>query len=74
MCIDFSIQHPNLIAAGFYDGTVNVYDLKDLNKTKAKFQVTSKEHRHKEPVWQVRLVNLSTQGQPTNLIRSLFSK
>ena len=56
MCIDFNKQHPNLIAAGFYDGTVNVYDLKDANGSKAKFKVVSKEHRHKEPVWQVRTV------------------
>lgn len=65
MCIDFNKQHPNLIAAGFYDGTVNVYDLKDLNKSKAKFQVTSKEHRHKEPVWQVSIKQIRVISWPS---------
>jgi hypothetical protein len=26
--LDFSLAHPNLLAAGFYDGTVAIYDMR----------------------------------------------
>jgi dynein intermediate chain 1 len=52
MCIDFHPNHPALIAAGCYDGTVMVFDIRSSNKPI--YQSTVRTHKHTDPVWQVR--------------------
>eukprot|EP00753_Platysulcus_tardus_P007346 PLAT15148.1.p1 GENE.PLAT15148.1~~PLAT15148.1.p1 ORF type:complete len:939 (-),score=504.02 PLAT15148.1:184-3000(-) len=73
MSIAFSTAHPNLLAAGYYDGTVAVYDLR---REDSQPSVESKHTagKHTEPVWQVKwvdkgsergetLVSISTDGR-----------
>jgi WD40 repeat protein len=33
--IDFSVEHPNLLAAGLYDGTICIYDAKKVRPWRA---------------------------------------
>jgi hypothetical protein len=54
MSIDFHPEISYLLAAGFYDGTVNVYDLRIKSKKEAKYSCSQKSGQHKDPVWQVR--------------------
>lgn len=53
MSLDFHGEKPYLIVAGFYDGTVNVFDIRNRSKKEPKFLCTSKNGKHKDPVWQV---------------------
>ena len=55
MCIDFHPNHPALIAAGCYDGTVMVFDIRSSNKPI--YLSTVRTHKHTDPVWQVRWNN-----------------
>jgi WD40 repeat protein len=78
--IDFSTQHPNLLAAGLYDGSIAVYDVKRILQGASdggpgivsdKLQPGA----HTEAVWQVKwvtkpdtgevLVSISTDGRIT---------
>lgn len=52
MSLDFHPEHPYLIAAGFYDGTVAVYNLREKTNTPA-FISSAKSGKHTDPVWQV---------------------
>lgn len=52
MSLDIHPEHASLIAAGFYDGTVAVYDLQEKS-TLPKFRSTAKTGKHTDPVWQV---------------------
>ena len=73
--IAFSAQHPNLLAAGMYDGTVCIYDIrKDCAKPAVESGHTS--GKHTDPVWQLKwvdqgaergehLVSISTDGRVT---------
>ncbi|NWV64684.1 DNAI1 protein, partial [Malurus elegans] len=51
MCLDFNSDHPSLLAVGFYDGDVAIYNLK---KTTPQPSYKSKLGKHTEPVWQVK--------------------
>ncbi|XP_067938269.1 dynein intermediate chain 2, ciliary-like isoform X3 [Watersipora subatra] len=53
MCIDIHAEHPYLIAAGFYDGSVGVFNVTE-GKTSAQYMSTAKNGKHTDPVWQVR--------------------
>lgn len=53
MCLDFHPQSPALLAVGLYDGTVQVYDVRNKNK-KPIYQSTVRTQKHTDPVWQVR--------------------
>lgn len=53
MCLDFHQDYPYLIAAGMYDGSVNVFDLRMKNKKEPRYSSTIKSGKHKDPVWQV---------------------
>jgi hypothetical protein len=53
MSIDFHPEISYLLAAGFYDGTVNVYDLRLKSKKEPKYACSQKSGQHKDPVWQV---------------------
>ncbi|CAF0711059.1 unnamed protein product [Brachionus calyciflorus] len=52
MTIDFNPRIPNLLAAGFYDGSVCIYDLKLISIPNALYCFKS-ETKHYDPVWQV---------------------
>ncbi|CAF0743555.1 unnamed protein product [Brachionus calyciflorus] len=53
MSLDFHTDYPNLIAAGFYDGTVAVYNTADSSQI-AKYSSSAKNGKHTDPVWQVK--------------------
>jgi hypothetical protein len=73
--LDFSLAHPNLLAVGFYDGTVAIYDMrKDTDQ--AVLESGQGAGKHMDAVWQVkwvekgsekgeRLVSISTDGRVT---------
>ena len=52
MCVDIHPEHPYLVAVGFYDGSVGVYNVTD-NDSKPIYQSTAKTGKHTDPVWQV---------------------
>jgi WD40 repeat protein len=56
MAIDFNSKYPYLLAAGFYDGSVKVYDIRIGCKKDAKYECNEFHARHKDPVWQVRFI------------------
>ncbi|XP_058842220.1 dynein intermediate chain 2, ciliary-like [Acipenser ruthenus] len=53
MCLDIHKVHPYLVAVGFYDGCVAVYNLKEGGVQPA-FKSTAKCGKHTDPVWQVK--------------------
>ena len=55
MSLDINPKVPYLIAAGFYDGTVSVYDLRLYDKQDLAFCIKS-DTKHYDPVWQVCLI------------------
>ncbi|XP_022094744.1 dynein intermediate chain 2, ciliary-like isoform X1 [Acanthaster planci] len=52
MCVDVHPEHPYLVAVGFYDGSVAVYNVTD-KENKPIYQSTAKTGKHTDPVWQV---------------------
>ena len=59
MSLDVHPEHPYLIAVGFYDGNVAVYNiLKD--KTGPEYMSNAKSGKHTDPVWQVIVKNVSS--------------
>ena len=52
MCLDYHPEYPYLMAVGFYDGAVAVYNLKEKNNAPA-FISSAKNGKHTDPVWQV---------------------
>lgn len=50
MCIDFHPDKPALIAAGCYDGTVMVFDIRHKDN-KPIYQSTVRTVKHTDPVW-----------------------
>jgi len=73
-CIAFSREHPNLLAAGLYDGTVCVYDIRK-DEAKPTLESGAANGKHTDPVWALRwvdhgaerggehLVSISTDGR-----------
>lgn len=73
--IAFSAAHPNLLAAGMYDGTVCIFDIrKETSKPSVESGHTT--GKHTDPVWQLKwvdhgpergeaLVSISTDGRVT---------
>ncbi|KAI1240235.1 hypothetical protein IHE44_0011693 [Lamprotornis superbus] len=53
MCLDFHIDHPHLLAVGFYDGNVAIYNLKKAS-SQPSYKSSAKSGKHTEPVWQVK--------------------
>ncbi|XP_059161698.1 dynein intermediate chain 2, ciliary-like isoform X2 [Physella acuta] len=53
MCLDIHPQHPHLITAGFYDGSVAVFSALE-RKEGPIHRCTAKNGKHTDPVWQVR--------------------
>lgn len=53
--VDFSIEHPHLVAAGFYDGSVHIYDIRDKGE-KPSMESAHATGKHSEAVWGVQWV------------------
>ncbi|KAJ7999770.1 hypothetical protein DPEC_G00197860 [Dallia pectoralis] len=53
LCLDIHPYLPHLVAAGFYDGRVAVYNLKEESRLPV-YKSTPKSGKHTDPVWQVR--------------------
>nr|XP_057915864.1 dynein axonemal intermediate chain 1-like [Doryrhamphus excisus] len=56
LCLDIHKQHSYLVAVGFYDGCVCVYNLKK-NGLDPEYKSTVNSGKHSDPVWQVRWQN-----------------
>jgi len=52
MCVDIHPHHPHLVAAGFYDGSVCVFNVAEKS-TQPAYLSTAKVGKHTDPVWQV---------------------
>jgi len=71
--LDFSTEHPHLLAIGLYDGSVAVYDIRD-ETDKPTLESQHATGKHSEPVWgtkwvakemnkeQQQLISISTDG------------
>ncbi|NXT62501.1 DNAI1 protein, partial [Chaetops frenatus] len=53
MCLDFHSDHSHLLAVGFYDGNVAIYNLKKAT-SQPSYKSSAKSGKHTEPVWQVK--------------------
>ncbi|KAK2512158.1 Dnai1 [Columba guinea] len=53
MCLDFHNDYPYLVAVGFYDGNVAIYNLKKAT-SQPSYKSNAKSGKHTEPVWQVK--------------------
>ncbi|XP_030623882.1 dynein, axonemal, intermediate chain 1, paralog 2 [Chanos chanos] len=53
MCLDIHDQQTHLVAVGFYDGCVAVYNLKEKSLEPV-YKSTAKSGKHTDPVWQVK--------------------
>lgn len=53
MCLDIHPEHCYLLAVGFYDGSVGVYNITDPSGSAAAYKSTAKTGKHTDPVWQV---------------------
>lgn len=51
MCLDIHPDHPYMVAVGFYDGSVGVYN---IERKEPIHRCTAKNGKHTDPVWQVR--------------------
>jgi len=54
MCIDFHPESVNLMAVGFYDGSVAVYDLHSTDISVPTYKSTALTGKHSDPVWQIK--------------------
>ncbi|XP_072353366.1 dynein, axonemal, intermediate chain 1, paralog 2 isoform X2 [Scyliorhinus torazame] len=53
LCVDIHNMYPHLIAVGFYDGCVAVYNIKERS-AKPVYKSSAKSGKHTDPVWQVK--------------------
>lgn len=53
MSLDFHSDYPHLIAVGFYDGSVAVYNTAEPTQV-AKYSSGARNGKHTDPVWQVK--------------------
>ena len=74
--VAFSSQHPNLLAAGLYDGTVCIFDVRKNDGKPVLESGHGSGGKHTDPVWQVKwvdqgaergevLMSISTDGRVT---------
>lgn len=64
LCLDIHEQHSYLVAVGFYDGFVAVYNLKE--GPEPVYKSTAKTGKHTDPVWQVRVAD-NAQGDGSSV-------
>ncbi|KAF5893989.1 dynein intermediate chain 1, axonemal, partial [Clarias magur] len=56
MCLDIHKELTYLVAVGFYDGSVAVYNLKE-DKPQPVYKSNAKTGKHTDPVWQIKWQN-----------------
>lgn len=61
MCLHIHEQLSYLVAVGFYDGCVAVYNLKEEGQEPV-YRSSAKTGKHTDPVWQVRLDKAEVMG------------
>jgi len=61
MCVDINPQEPNLIAVGFQDGSVGVFNV-GLKTTKPTYYSQAVLKKHFDPVWQVKWQEVDLDG------------
>lgn len=54
MCVDFHADATNLMAVGFYDGSVAVYDMHSPTLHIPTYKATAINGKHSDPVWQIK--------------------
>lgn len=54
MCVDFHKDAINLMAVGFYDGSVAVYDMHSKTLATPTYKATALTGKHSDPVWQIK--------------------
>lgn len=59
--LDFSDEHPHLLAAGLYDGSVAIYDVRDT-ASKPALESAHQTGKHSEAVWGVKWVSKDLGG------------
>ena len=52
MCLDIHPEHQFLVAVGFYDGSVAVYNVQEKVQDPI-YKSTANNGKHTDPVWQV---------------------
>lgn len=65
--LDFCQEHPHLLAAGMYDGSVAIYDIRD-NTDKPALESAHATGKHSEPVWGVKWVAKESTKQSQQLM------
>uniref|UniRef100_F7CJP1 Dynein axonemal intermediate chain 4 n=1 Tax=Monodelphis domestica TaxID=13616 RepID=F7CJP1_MONDO len=53
--VDFSIASPNLLAIGYYNGTIAIFNVQSNNKVSV-LDSSESSHKHVGPVWQLQWV------------------
>ncbi|NWQ64588.1 DNAI1 protein, partial [Neopipo cinnamomea] len=53
MCLDFNSEHSHLLAVGFYDGNVAIYNLRK-ETSQPSYKSSAESGKHSGPVWQVK--------------------
>ncbi|CAL1602426.1 unnamed protein product [Knipowitschia caucasica] len=53
LCVDIHEERPHLAAVGLYDGSVCVFNLKEVSRD-PQYRSNAKTGKHTDPVWQVR--------------------
>lgn len=53
--MDFSQNNPNLLAVGFYDGTIAVYNVRQ-SESDPVLDTFENNHRHTAPIWQLKWI------------------
>lgn len=56
MCLDIHPEHPYLVAVGFYDGSVGVFNVTEPTAN-ALYMSSAKTGKHTDPVWQVSIAS-----------------
>ncbi|KAJ7286635.1 hypothetical protein O6H91_Y326200 [Diphasiastrum complanatum] len=74
--LDFSSNSPSLLAVGFYNGNVAVYDARNMKELEPVMQTSVSSGKHNDPVWKLEwidsasdhgesIVSISTDGRVT---------
>ncbi|KXS21440.1 WD40 repeat-like protein [Gonapodya prolifera JEL478] len=63
-CLDFSSATPNLLAVGYQDGHLAVYDVRNQHD-RSVLDTRNSSGKHRDPIWEVRWVMVSKSGSAT---------
>jgi len=63
-CLDFNVEKPHLLAAGFYDGSVKIFDIR--KSTDSPLWCGSSADSHRAPVWKIQWLAKNQKKQQKN--------